>query len=174
MKLMLIACVCLLKGTGSQLPSTQRPWPQPHPWAQIPIATNPPDISAETVTPTPPVIGTTVNFEPPTSSSLPHTHHRHNHRTDSKMHTMDQLFLSRLRNRYRQVRGAKVWLVAKVTLYVFATELALLTGKCHMVSQLSARLPLLLILSRHSLIDSLRLGGWPPRNLALTTTIPGL
>lgn len=100
--------MCLLKGTASQPPSTQRPWAQPHPWAQIPVATNPPDISAETMTPIPSVIGTTVNFESTTSTPLPHAHHHHNHHTDSRMHTMDQLFLSRLRNRYRQVRGDKV------------------------------------------------------------------
>lgn len=107
MELFFIPYICLFQGPGSQMLSTQRPWPQPHPWAQIPVATNPPDISAETVKPTPSLVGTTVNLKATTSSSLPRTHHHHNHRTDGRMHTIDQLFLSRLRNRYRQVREAK-------------------------------------------------------------------
>lgn len=97
--------VCyLLQGPGSHLLPTHRPWPLPHPWAQIPVVTNRPEISAETVKPTPSVSGTTVKSVSTTSNSLPSHHHHPNHRTDGKTHTIDQMFLSRLRNRYRQVR----------------------------------------------------------------------
>ncbi|KAM9375420.1 matrix-remodeling-associated protein 5 [Pholidichthys leucotaenia] len=80
---------------------THRSWPLPHPWAHGSFVTNRPEITAEIVKPAPTVSGTG-------NSKLTHsnTHLSHNppynHHVDSMTQTRDQLFLSRLRNRYRQ------------------------------------------------------------------------
>lgn len=89
---------------GSHPVPTYRPWPLPHPWAQGPVVTNRPEIIAETVKPTPIVSRTTGNSRFTLSNPhLPHHDHQ-NHHVDGRTQTRDQLFLSRLRNRYRQVR----------------------------------------------------------------------
>lgn len=111
MTIYLIKCVFL--GPGSHPVPTHRPWPLPHPWAQGPVVTNRPEITAETVKPTPTVSGTTGNSRVVLSNphlSQPHHHHQ-NHHVDGRTQTRDQLFLSRLRNRYRQVwwRVCRMW-----------------------------------------------------------------
>ncbi|KAE8286257.1 Matrix-remodeling-associated protein 5 [Larimichthys crocea] len=94
-----------LDGSGSHLVPTHRPWSLPHPWAHNPVVTNRPEITAETVKPTPTVPGTTGNSR--FTHSKPHisNHNQHqNHHVDVRTQTRDQLFLLRLRNRYRQVQ----------------------------------------------------------------------
>ena len=108
-----ISSICLFVATGSHLVPTQRPWFLPHPWAHIPFVTNRPEITAETVKPTPTVFGTMGNSR--VIVAYPHvSHHQHqqNHDVDGKTQNRDQLFLSRLRNRYRQVWWVKMrWVV---------------------------------------------------------------
>lgn len=96
----------LVLGPGSHPVPTHRAWPLPHPWAPSPVVTNRPEITAETVKPTLTVSGTTGNSKVTLSNPyLSHHHHHHlqNHHVDGRTQTRDQLFLSRLRNRYRQV-----------------------------------------------------------------------
>lgn len=109
--------VCpLLQGPGSHPLPTHRPWPLPHPWAQIPVVTNRPEITAETVKPTTTVSGTTGNSR--STLSNPHlSHHHQNHHVDGRTQTRDQLFLSRLRNRYRQVWWGVVLCVCSMCIY---------------------------------------------------------
>lgn len=99
----LIYCFCsLLLGPGSYPVPTHRPWPFNHPWAQNPAVTNRPEITAETVKPTLTASRTTGNTR--FTLSKPHlSHHNQNHHVDGGNQARDQLFLSRLRNRYRQV-----------------------------------------------------------------------
>ncbi|CAJ1057928.1 matrix-remodeling-associated protein 5 [Xyrichtys novacula] len=99
------------QGKRSLLPvPTHRPWPQPHPWIKDFIVTNRPEISAETVKPTPTIAGTTGNsnlkiFHSPQSNHQHHLHRHHqNHHVDSRTQTRDQVFLLKLRNRYRQAQ----------------------------------------------------------------------
>ncbi|XP_029297607.1 matrix-remodeling-associated protein 5 [Cottoperca gobio] len=93
------------QGPGSHPVSTHRPWPLPHPWAQIPVVTNRPEITAETVKPTTTVSGTTENSRVTLPNPhLSHHHQQQNHHVDGRTQTRDQLFLSRLRNRYRQAQ----------------------------------------------------------------------
>lgn len=74
----------------------------PHPWAQGTFITNRPEITAETVKPTPTVSGAgTIRLT--YSNTHLSQHHRQNHHVDGMTQTKDQLFLTRLRNRYRQV-----------------------------------------------------------------------
>ncbi|KAK5865203.1 hypothetical protein PBY51_016388 [Eleginops maclovinus] len=89
---------------GSQIVPTQRPWFFPHPWAQIPFVTNRPEITAETAKPTPTVFGTTGNSRVTLANPHLSHHHQHNHDVDGRTQNRDQLFLSRLRNRYRQAQ----------------------------------------------------------------------
>ncbi len=95
--------VCFLfLGPGSHLMPTHWPWPLPHPWAQNPVVTNPPEIIAETAKLTPTVSGATSNSK--LTISNPHqSYHHQNHHVDGRTQTRDHFFLSRLRNRYRQV-----------------------------------------------------------------------
>lgn len=90
-------------GPGSHSVPTDRPWPFPHPWDQGSVVTNRPGITAETVKPTPTASKPT---EKPTFTfpNLHLSHHnQQNHHMGGRTQTRDQLFLSRLRNRYRQV-----------------------------------------------------------------------
>ncbi|XP_070818988.1 matrix-remodeling-associated protein 5 [Chaetodon trifascialis] len=90
-------------GPGSHPLPTHRPWPFPHPWSQNQVVTNRPEITAETVKPTPTISGTTGNTR--FTLSKPHMSHDHQtHHVDGRTQTRDQLFLSRLRNRYRQAQ----------------------------------------------------------------------
>ncbi|TKS72696.1 Matrix-remodeling-associated protein 5 [Collichthys lucidus] len=94
-----------LNGSGSHLVPTHRPWSLPHPWAHNPVVTNRPEITAETVKPTPTVPGTTGNSRFTHSDRHISHHNQHqNHHVDVRTQTRDQLFLLRLRNRYRQVQ----------------------------------------------------------------------
>lgn len=96
----------LLLGTRSQLVPTHRPWPLPHPWVHSHVITNRPEITAETVKPTPTVSGSSGNCRLTICSPNQRHHVQQNHQVDSRTQTRDQLFLSRLRNRYRQVSYA--------------------------------------------------------------------
>uniref|UniRef100_UPI0037E78989 matrix-remodeling-associated protein 5 n=1 Tax=Semicossyphus pulcher TaxID=241346 RepID=UPI0037E78989 len=91
------------QGPESQSVPMHQPWPLPHPWAHDLVVTNRPEITAETMKPTPAVPRTTGNSK--LKISLPHlSHHPQNHHVEGKTQTRDQLFLSRLRNRYRQAQ----------------------------------------------------------------------
>ncbi|KAM7000708.1 matrix-remodeling-associated protein 5 [Tautogolabrus adspersus] len=93
------------QGSGSQPVPTHRPWPLPHPWAKDLVVTNRPEITAETVKPTPTISATTGNSRHKISHPNLSNHHRHqNHHLDGTTQTRDQLFFSRLRNRYRQAQ----------------------------------------------------------------------
>ncbi|MEQ2252756.1 hypothetical protein ILYODFUR_025086, partial [Ilyodon furcidens] len=81
------------------LKPTHRPWPFLHPWGHSSFVTNRPEITPDTVKPTPTVSGRdNSKFLPPNIFY----HNQQNHHTDSRSQTRDHLFLSRLRNRYRQ------------------------------------------------------------------------
>ncbi|KAM9740892.1 matrix-remodeling-associated protein 5 isoform 1-T2 [Menidia menidia] len=80
----------------SHTTATHRPWAFPHPWAHGSFVTNRPEITAETVKPTPVVPGSNSKF---TLSSY-NKHHPNQHVPQ----TRDHLFISRLRNRYRQAQ----------------------------------------------------------------------
>lgn len=88
----------LFPDPGTHTLPTHRPWPLPHPWAHSPVVTNRPEITAETVKPTPTLSGSTGNSR----FTLSDLHHQ-NHHVDGRTQTRDQQFLLRLRNRYRQV-----------------------------------------------------------------------
>lgn len=89
---------------GLQSLPTHRPWLLPHHSVQGPVVTNGPEIVAETVKPTPTISRATVSSR--IAISIPHLSYRdhQNHHEDSRTQTRDQLFLIRLRNRYRQVQ----------------------------------------------------------------------
>ncbi|KAM7417130.1 hypothetical protein PAMA_016980 [Pampus argenteus] len=89
-------------GTGSHLVPTHRPWLLPHPWVPSPVVTNRPEITAETVKPTLSESSGNSRF----TISSPHLSQKtlQNHHIHSRTQTRDQLFLSRLRNRYRQAQ----------------------------------------------------------------------
>lgn len=93
----------LILGAVSHPAPTHRPWPLPHPWAKSLVVTNRPEITAETVKPTPTISGITENSRSNPDLSLNHHHQQQNHHVDGRTQSRDQLFLSRLRNRYRQV-----------------------------------------------------------------------
>ncbi|KAM8910560.1 matrix-remodeling-associated protein 5 [Spinachia spinachia] len=100
----------------SSIPHTRQghgahqPWVLPHPWAQNLVVTNRPEVVAETVKPAPTLSGRTANSR--VTLSNPHlSHHQpqhQNHDVDGRTQTRDQLFLSRLRNRYRQAQLERI------------------------------------------------------------------
>ncbi|XP_045887669.1 matrix-remodeling-associated protein 5 [Micropterus dolomieu] len=92
------------QGAVSHPAPTHRPWPLPHPWAKSLVVTNRPEITAETVKPTPTISGITENSRSNPDLSLNHHHQQQNHHVDGRTQSRDQLFLSRLRNRYRQAQ----------------------------------------------------------------------
>ncbi|XP_062416721.1 matrix-remodeling-associated protein 5 [Pungitius pungitius] len=98
------------QGPGSHSAHTPQPWVLPHPWAQNQVVTNRPEVVAETVKPAPTLSGKTGNSR--FTLSNPHlSHHQHqheNHHVDGRTQTRDQLFLSRLRNRYRQAQLERI------------------------------------------------------------------
>ncbi|XP_015244625.1 PREDICTED: matrix-remodeling-associated protein 5-like [Cyprinodon variegatus] len=81
------------------LKPTHRPWPYLHPWGHGSFVTNPPEIIADTVKPTPTFSGTHISKLLPTS-----VYHHQDHHVDSRTQTRDHLFMSKLRNRYRQAQ----------------------------------------------------------------------
>ncbi|XP_072252322.1 matrix-remodeling-associated protein 5 [Leuresthes tenuis] len=85
------------QGPGSHPAATHRPWSLPHPWAHGSFVTNRPEIIAETVKPTATVPGTDNS-----RFILSNTHHHHPNQPLAP--ARDHLFLSRLRNRYRQAQ----------------------------------------------------------------------
>uniref|UniRef100_A0A3Q2CV87 Si:ch211-159i8.4 n=1 Tax=Cyprinodon variegatus TaxID=28743 RepID=A0A3Q2CV87_CYPVA len=87
-------------GLFTGLKPTHRPWPYLHPWGHGSFVTNPPEIIADTVKPTPTFSGTHISKLLPTS-----VYHHQDHHVDSRTQTRDHLFMSKLRNRYRQVKG---------------------------------------------------------------------
>lgn len=84
---------------GFQAPSTSRPWPLQHPWVHAPV-TNRPDITAETARP----------LAPPTGNSG----FRPNMATRPLSPTMDQVFFTQLRNRYRQAQLDRMAQMGKI------------------------------------------------------------
>lgn len=100
-RMYLIKC-SMLQGPGAHPLPTQRSWPSPNHWAQLPLVTNQPEITAETMKPSSTVSGATGNSR--FTLSNPHLSHHHQTHVDDRTQTRDQLLLSRLRNRYRQVQ----------------------------------------------------------------------
>ncbi|XP_030000544.1 matrix-remodeling-associated protein 5 [Sphaeramia orbicularis] len=92
------------QGPGLHPVPTHRPWPFHHPWVQGPIVTNRPEITAETVKPTPTVAGSTGSSRFTLSNPHLSSHYHQNHHVDGRGQSRDHLFLSRLRNRYRQAQ----------------------------------------------------------------------
>ncbi|XP_041652916.1 matrix-remodeling-associated protein 5 [Cheilinus undulatus] len=92
------------QGSGSQPVPTHRPWPLPHPWVKDRFVTNRPEITAETARPTPTISGASGTRVKISHPSLSHHSHHQNHHVDVRTQTRDQLFFSRLRNRYRQAQ----------------------------------------------------------------------
>ncbi|KAF7227861.1 matrix-remodeling-associated protein 5 isoform X2 [Nothobranchius furzeri] len=95
------------QGPDSYPASTHRPWPFPHLWVHTSLVTNGPEITADTVKPNPTVSGPE-NFKVIPSTSHHHHHPHQNHRVDIRTQTRDHLFLSRLRNRYRQAQLERI------------------------------------------------------------------
>ncbi|XP_040030761.2 matrix-remodeling-associated protein 5 isoform X1 [Gasterosteus aculeatus] len=95
-------------GPGTHPAPTHQPWALPHPWAQNLVVTNRPEVVAETVKPAPTLSGKTL--------SNPHlSQHQHqNHHVDGRTQTRDQLFLSRLRNRYRQAQLERITQLGRI------------------------------------------------------------
>lgn len=85
-------------GPGSHVVPTRRPWPFQHPWVHHAPVTNRPEITAETVKPTAPASSGNSQFNQhfPPHNQKPHV--------AGRSQTLDQLFITRLRNRYRQVK----------------------------------------------------------------------
>uniref|UniRef100_A0A3Q4B651 Ig-like domain-containing protein n=1 Tax=Mola mola TaxID=94237 RepID=A0A3Q4B651_MOLML len=65
----------MLQGSGAHPLPTQRSWPSPNPWAQLPLVTNQPEITAETMKPSSTVSGATGNSR--FTLSNPHLSHHH-------------------------------------------------------------------------------------------------
>ncbi|XP_068182597.1 matrix-remodeling-associated protein 5 [Antennarius striatus] len=93
----------LRQGPGSPPDPTRHPWPLSQPWTQNQVVTNQPEISAETAVLIPTVSGLTGSSR--ITLSRPNlSHHQQNHQVDLRMQTRDSLFLTKLRNRYRQAQ----------------------------------------------------------------------
>ncbi|XP_074530874.1 matrix-remodeling-associated protein 5 [Halichoeres trimaculatus] len=93
------------QGPGQKILPTHQPWPHIHPWIKGPMVTNRPEITAETVKPTFTIPGTgNSRFKIPPPQQPHQHHHLPNHHVDVRTQTRDQLFISRLRNRYRQAQ----------------------------------------------------------------------
>ncbi|XP_072322072.1 uncharacterized protein, partial [Eucyclogobius newberryi] len=88
---------------GSNLVPTPRPWPFQHPWVQAPF-TNRPEITAETVRPT----------ASPTGHSGFNHHYYNPPAQRPNQPTMDQLLITRLRNRYRQAQLDRMAQLGKI------------------------------------------------------------
>ncbi|KAM6923837.1 matrix-remodeling-associated protein 5 [Xenentodon cancila] len=88
------------QGPGSHPTATNRPWSFVHPWAHGSLVTNRPEITAETIKPTP-----TVSGKENSQFVLSNSHHNNqNLHVDGRSQTRDHLFITRLRNRYRQAQ----------------------------------------------------------------------
>ncbi|KAF7649403.1 hypothetical protein LDENG_00141840 [Lucifuga dentata] len=95
------------QGPGSYPVPTHRPWPLHHPWAQGSLVTNRPEITAETVKPTAILSRSTGNAKLTPTSVYP-SHHQNNLHVDGRTQNRDQLFFTRLRNRYRQAQLERI------------------------------------------------------------------
>jgi len=132
-----------LLGPGSHPAATHRPWSLPHPWAHGSFVTNRPEITAETVKPTATVPGTENS-----RSILSNTHHHHPNQPFAP--ARDHLFLSRLRNRYRQVKDglwvcmrSHVFYVVCFCIYKISVPICKIMDIQHLSSSVFAHLYLL-------------------------------
>lgn len=97
----LIKC-SMLQGPGAHPLPTQRFWPFPNTWTPLPLVTNQPEITAETLNPSSTLSGATGKSR--STLSNPHLSIHHQTNIDERTQMIDQLLLARLRNRYRQVQ----------------------------------------------------------------------
>ncbi|XP_028315199.1 matrix-remodeling-associated protein 5 isoform X2 [Gouania willdenowi] len=84
---------------GHNPPATQLPWSLHHPWAHGLLVTNRPEITAETIKPTP-----TISVSGSSRLGISNAQNLPNYHGNNRNQIRDQLFLSRLRNRYRQAQ----------------------------------------------------------------------